>query len=256
MTEFKVVIPARYAASRLPGKPLREIAGRSMIARVWDRGIASGASEVIVATDDQRIVDEIARQGGTAVMTSPDHPSGTDRLAEVAALRGWSGDTIVVNLQGDEPCIPVVLLAEVASALATHSEAGVATMATEIHEAAELFSDSAVKVVLSESGMAHYFSRAPIPWVRGVFSPGVIPTSLPKGTVFLRHIGMYAYRASVLEQIAAHKPVPCERAESLEQLRGMAMGIGIHVSVIAEAPAPGVDTEADLARAELEFAGQ
>ncbi len=251
--KFKVVIPTRFAASRLPGKPLRLIAGRSMVARVWDRAIASGAEEVIVATDDERIVDEVAACGGRALMTSPDHASGTDRLAEVAATLAWPDDTIVVNLQGDEPCIPVALILQVARALGEHASAGIATMATPISEASELFNDNAVKVVVNDAGMANYFSRAPIPWVRGEFRPGELPKSLPKGHTFLRHIGMYAYRASVLRRLAAQAQSAKEKAESLEQLRALAMGIGIHVTTIAEAPVAGVDTEEDLKRVQGEF---
>lgn len=252
--DFKIVIPSRYAASRLPGKPLRDIAGRTMIARVWDRAMLSGASEVIVATDDQRIVDEVEACGGRVVMTSPDHASGTDRLAEVAAICKWSDNTIVVNLQGDEPSIPVALLQDVASALDSNASAGIATMATPIQEPSELFSENAVKVVTNEQDMALYFSRAPIPWVRGLFSAAEQSQVLPSDTTFLRHIGMYAYQAGVLRQIAAHAQSQTERAESLEQLRAMAMGIGIHVTTIAEAPLPGVDTEEDLLRVQAEYA--
>lgn len=224
-----------------------------MIARVWDRAMASGAEEVIVATDDERIVAEVEACGGVAMMTSLDHASGTDRLAEVATTLGWAEDVVVVNLQGDEPCIPVTLIQDVAAALTAHDQAGIATMATPISEAAELFNDNAVKVVLDNAGVASYFSRAPIPWVRGLFRPGALPESLPADTTFLRHIGMYAYRAGVLKRMAGHAQAECERAESLEQLRALAMGIGIHVTIIAEAPTPGVDTEEDLLRAEQEF---
>ena len=165
---FKVVIPSRYAASRLPGKPLRAIAGRSMIARVWDRAMAAGAEQVIVATDDERIVSEVQGQGGEAMMTSVDHASGTDRLAEVATALGWDDETVVVNLQGDEPCIPVELIQQVAQALVDNPQAGIATMATPITEAAELFNDNAVTVLADNAGMAGDFGRAPVPGVRGV----------------------------------------------------------------------------------------
>jgi len=247
--KFNVIIPSRFAASRLPGKPLKSIAGRSMVARVWDVGIASGAQEVIVATDDERIVREIENCGGRAVLTRADHASGTDRLAEVVTGLEWSDDTVVVNLQGDEPCLPVSLLQEVASSLVSAPEAGISTMATPISSPSELFNDNAVKVVLDELGMASYFSRAPIPWVRGVFHSGEISKVLPKDVSFLRHIGMYAYRAGVLKAMAAHPQSSNEMAESLEQLRAMAMGIQIAVSVIAQAPPAGVDTQDDLERA-------
>lgn len=252
---FHIVIPSRFAASRLPGKPLRLIAGRSMVARVWDRAMGAGAQEVLVAADDSRIVEEIAGCGGEAMLTSPDHASGTDRLAEVASRRQWSDNTVVVNLQGDEPCIPETLAAELASALVAHPAAGIATMATPIHSTDELFSDNAVKVVMAETGMAHYFSRAPIPWVRGAFVPGEVASTLPAGQRFYRHIGMYAYRVGVLKRLTACPQSSYERAESLEQLRALAMGIGIHVSLVEEPPPAGVDTEADLLRAEEFFAG-
>tara|TARA_R110002096_G_scaffold16898_15_gene58238 strand:+ start:13026 stop:13802 length:777 start_codon:yes stop_codon:yes gene_type:complete len=254
-TPFIIVIPSRYAASRLPGKPLLPIAGRSMIARVWDRAIASGADQVVVATDDERIVAEIESCGGRAMMTSAAHASGTDRLAEVTTRLGLSDETIVVNLQGDEPCIPVALLGHVAAALDRHASAGIATMATPIVNSEELFSDNAVKVVLDEAGMASYFSRAPIPWVRGSFLPGQVSATLPQDTTFLRHIGMYAYRAGVLGRMAAQPQTQAEKAESLEQLRALAMGIRIHVTVVDEAPPPGVDTQDDLERACREFEG-
>ncbi len=224
-----------------------------MVARVWDLAIASGAAEVIIATDDERIVTEIEACGGKALMTRVSHVSGTDRLAEVASTLGWPDDTVVVNLQGDEPCIPVELIQQVATALSEHPSAGIATMATPITEAAELFNDNAVKVVTDNEGMAEYFSRAPIPWVRGEFRPGEVPKVLPEAVGFLRHIGIYAYRAGVLSRVAAHAQAPSERAESLEQLRALAMGIGIHVTVISEAPTPGVDTEEDLERVQREF---
>lgn len=246
---FNVIIPSRFAASRLPGKPLKSIRGRSMIARVWDQAIASGAGEVVVATDDQRIVDEVESCGGVAMLTSRDHASGTDRLSEVVTRLGWSDDTVVVNLQGDEPCVPVELLTLVASALVAKPDAGIATVATPIACPSELFNDNAVKVVLDDDGIASYFSRAPIPWVRGLFRMGQVPTELPKEHSFLRHIGMYAYRARVLGQIAQHHQSPNEVAESLEQLRAMAIGIRIHVSVVDEAPPAGVDTQEDLERA-------
>ena len=254
MAGFTVVIPSRFAASRLPGKPLRLIAGRTMVARVWDRAMESGADEVIVAADDRRIVDEIERVGGTAMLTSTEHVSGTDRLAEVAARKGWSDDTVVVNLQGDEPCIPVESIRMVAGALVTNAGAGIATMATPIQTAEELFNDNAVKVVMANSGMALYFSRAPIPWVRGLFQPAQVPDALPKSPLFYRHLGIYAYRAGVLTRLSSEPQSACEKAESLEQLRAMSMGISIHVSTTSEPPPPGVDTEADLARAEAHFA--
>lgn len=250
MTPFRVVVPARYASTRLPGKPLLSIAGRPMIVHVLERALESGASEVVVATDDERIVEAVARVGGKAMLTSDQHVSGTDRLAEVAERSGWSDDQIVVNLQGDEPCVPGYLAQQLAEALAGHSEAGMATLATPIHEVREVFDPNVVKTVLDDAGLALHFSRAPLPWVRGLFEPGKQPEQLPTDVRFLRHLGLYAYRVSTLRRVA-HAPVSAlERAESLEQLRALSMGIRIHVTVIAQAPGHGVDTPEDLARVE------
>lgn len=253
---FRVVIPARYASTRLPAKALREVHGRALVLRVWDRAIASGALEVIVATDDERIVAAVEGEGGLAVLTSPDHASGTDRLAEVARVRSFPDDAIVVNLQGDEPLVAPELLAELARALEAHPEAGIATFATPIHDAEELYRTSIVKTVLDARGFALYFSRAPIPFVRDAFTLTGPPGALPKGVPFLRHLGLYAYRASTLRALASAEVTKLEAAESLEQLRSMGLGHRIHVSVLEEAPAHGVDTEDDLARVEAIFAKQ
>ena len=251
--EFCVVIPARYASSRLPGKPLRHLAGKPMIEHVWRNALRSGAREAMVATDDARILEAVERFGGRAVMTSPDHASGTDRLAEVAAHMAWADDTIVVNLQGDEPCVPGDLLRQTAAALHAHHAAGIATVATPIRHVRDLFDENVVKVVLDEAGMARYFSRAPIPWVRGAFATGDL-ASLPADIPFLRHLGIYAYRAGTLRRVAAEASRAIERAEALEQLRALALGISIHVSVIEQAPGFGVDTEDDIARVEQALA--
>lgn len=251
--DFCVVIPARYASTRLPGKPLRELAGRPMIEHVWANALRSGAREVLVATDDARIQAAVERFGGRALMTAPDHASGTDRLAEVASRQAWPDDTIVVNLQGDEPCIPGDLLRQTAAALHAHAAAGIATIATPIRHPRDLFDENVVKVVTGEDGMACYFSRAPIPWVRGAFATGA-PAALPEGIPFLRHLGIYAYRAGTLRRVAAEPSRAIERAESLEQLRALALGIRIHVSVIDHAPGFGVDTEDDIARVEQALA--
>ncbi len=244
--EFSVVIPARYGSTRLPGKPLRLLAGRPMIAHVWERGVDAGASEVIVAADDERICAAVAAAGGRALMTSPDHTSGTDRLAEVAQRLGWPADRVVVNLQGDEPCMPGSLIRLVAGALAAHPAAGIATVATPIRDRSEVANPNVVKVVIDDDHMASYFSRAPIPWVRD--------DSLASEVIFLRHLGLYAYRVSTLLRVSAAEPRPNEIAESLEQLRGLALGVGIHVSIVEQAPGHGVDTEEDLARVERELA--
>lgn len=238
MTNFRIVVPARFAASRLPGKPLREIAGKPLVVHVWENAVRAGAEEVVVATDDTRIHSAVESAGGRALMTSPDHATGTDRLAEVADRLGWPDDTIVVNLQGDEPMIPGGILAQLADALAANEGAGVATMATPIRELAQVHEPSVVKVVLDRTGHALYFSRAPIPWDRD--GSGDVP--------YLRHLGLYAYRVSTLRALSRAERSAYERAESLEQLRALELGIRIHVTVIDEAPPHGVDTEEDLER--------
>jgi len=248
---FIVVIPARYGSSRLPGKPLRVLAGRPMIAHVWDRGVESGAREVVVATDDERIRAAVEGFGGRAVMTSTECASGTDRLAEVAAREGWPEEAVVVNLQGDEPCMDSASIRLVARCLADRPTAGMATVATPIREARDLFDPNVVKVVVDDAGSALYFSRAPIPWVRGGFAANPAETAtLPADTLFLQHLGLYAYRVGVLRRIAAAAPRPGERAEALEQLRALAMGIDIQVAIVDKAPGHGVDTEEDLERVE------
>ena len=244
--EPKVVIPTRYDSVRLPGKPLLDIAGRPMIAHVFDRAVESGAAEIVVATDDQRIADAVRGFGGEVEMTSVDHKSGTDRIAEVAARRGWPDDAIVVNLQGDEPALPGEHLRTVAAALAS-SGADIATLATPITDPPQLFDPNAVKVVIAASGRALLFSRAPIPWHRDHFAPGAIARELPDGS-FLRHLGLYAYRVGALARLASAPPAAIEQAESLEQLRALDLGLDIHVTVVKQAPPDGVDTENDLER--------
>ena len=246
---FVVVIPARLASQRLPEKPLADLGGAPLVVRCLEAARRSGADDVLVAVDHPRIADAV---GGAAIMTSPDHASGTDRLAEVARARGWSPDTVVVNMQGDEPLLPPALLDRLATALANHPRAGIATMATPIHAPEELFTESCVKVVCDGDGFALTFSRAPIPWVRGVF--GTPPSALPDNVPFLRHLGLYAYRVSTLERVSAAPRAAIEAAESLEQLRALHLGIPIHVTVIDEAPPPGVDTPADLERVRAAFA--
>ena len=195
---FKVVIPARYGSSRLPGKPLLEIAGKPMIVHVCERANEADAEEVVVATDDQRIFQAVSALGIKAVMTRTDHQSGTERIAEVARLCGWSEDDIIVNLQGDEPLIPPESIREVALALASQKLAGIATLAAKMLSSEEIFNPNAVKVVLNQAGYALYFSRAPIPWERGVFDQ---VDRTPSGSVtYLRHIGLYAYRVSFLNR--------------------------------------------------------
>lgn len=256
MVSFRVVIPARYGASRLPGKPLREVAGRALVSHVLDVGRRAGAAEVVVATDDERVREAVRAEDAAAVMTRPDHPSGTDRLAEVAAMLQWPDDAIVVNLQGDEPLLPPQLLSTLARSLEDRPRAGIATMATPIVHAEDVFAPSVVKVVTDDAGFASYFSRAPIPWVRGTFARGQVAASLPDGVPFLRHLGLYAYRAATLRRLAATPPSAYERAESLEQLRALAMGVPIHVTRVPEAPPHGVDTEQDLERVRAALASK
>lgn len=252
-TKFRVVIPARYGSTRLPGKPLLPIAGRPMIAHVWDRALEAGAAEVIVATDDERIRAAVQAFGGRAVMTSPDHPSGTDRLSAVAQAERWADDDIVVNLQGDEPMMPGALVADMAEALAHCSDAGISTLATPIREPADVWNPNVVKVVLDDRSFALYFSRAPIPWARGAFTPLAVPSALPAGVPLLRHLGLYGYRVGTLRRIAQLPPSQLEQIESLEQLRALSAGIGIVVRVVERGPSHGVDTPEDLERVERDL---
>lgn len=245
---FKVVIPARYASTRLPGKPLLSIAGKPMIAHVCERAREADADEIIVATDDERILQTVNELGIKAIMTSPDHQSGTERIAEVARLCNWGHDEIIVNLQGDEPLIPPAYIREVASALAGQQQAGIATLAVEIVDNEEIFNPNAVKVVLNKAGLALYFSRAPIPWERGGFdhAGGVPSGKMP----YLRHIGMYAYTVDFLNRYCQWEASPLESVESLEQLRILWNGESIRVKVVAQTPTAGVDTPEDLVRVE------
>lgn len=259
---FRVVIPSRLSSTRLPNKPLLDVAGKPLVVRCLDVAQRAGAREVLVATDDERIAAVVRAAGGDVQLTRADHPSGTDRLAEVARVRGWADDDIVVNLQGDEPLVPPELLVRLAAQLAEHPSAGIATMATPIRTQAELRSPNAVKVVLRDDGHAHYFSRAPIPFVRDIARSASEPMAaqpdaaeLPAGVPYLRHLGLYAYRVATLHRFVALGTHAHERAEQLEQLRPLAAGIGIHVSVLPEAPPPGVDTQEDLDRAVLAFRG-
>jgi 3-deoxy-manno-octulosonate cytidylyltransferase (CMP-KDO synthetase) len=248
---FVVVIPARYASVRLPGKPLADIAGKPMVVHVADRGRESGAQEVIVATDDSRIHQAVARHGHTALMTRPDHASGTDRIAEIAGARTWADDLIVVNVQGDEPRIPPQLIRSVAEQLVNHRDAAIATACHRIHSAAEMFDPNVVKVVLDKDGYAAYFSRAPIPYARDAFRADV--SRLPDGLPVYRHLGLYAYRCSFLKIYSTLAPSAVERFESLEQLRALWHGYRISVAVTDQAPDPGVDTPEDLEKMRRAF---
>ncbi|MBI5450784.1 MAG: 3-deoxy-manno-octulosonate cytidylyltransferase [Gammaproteobacteria bacterium] len=244
--KFTVVIPARHGSSRLPGKPLLDIAGKPMIQHVHQRALDSGARQVIIATDDRRIA-EVAQQFGAMVcMTSADHPTGTDRLAEVIETMKIDEDSIVVNLQGDEPLMPAALIHQVAEGLQHHPQASVATLCVQIHEAAELFDPHAVKVVMDKDGYALYFSRAAMPWDRDAFS--VSTDSLPQRSEHYRHLGLYAYRAGFVRQYVHLARCALEEMESLEQLRVLWHGYRIHVGIARERPGHGVDTASDLER--------
>jgi len=251
--DFKVVIPARYASSRLPAKPLLDLGGKPMVVRVAERAAASGASEVCVATDHPEVEAAVRRHGFDVLMTRPDHPSGTDRLAEVVALRGWGDGTRVVNVQGDEPLIDPALIAQTAHQLAA-SGADIATVAHPIGDAADFFNPNVVKVVCRADGDALYFSRAPIPYARDHFAREGGGETLPAAFAALRHVGLYAYTAHFLNAYARLAPSPLEGFEALEQLRALWHGFRITVAVVDHQPAAGVDTPADAERVRRLFA--
>lgn len=243
MSDFIVIIPARYASTRLPGKPLADMGGRPMVVRVAERALESGAGAVWVAADDERIIAAARAHGYQAMMTAAGHASGTDRLAEVVDKLALDDDAIVVNVQGDEPLIAPALIHAVARDLQLHPEAVMATLCHAIHDTATFTNPNVVKVVTDAAGYALYFSRAPIPWPRDAFAAG---QSLPEGLPVFRHIGLYAYRAGFLKQYAGLMPAPIERFESLEQLRVLWHGYKISVAVSEQAALPGVDTPEDL----------
>ncbi|NMG74504.1 3-deoxy-manno-octulosonate cytidylyltransferase [Aromatoleum diolicum] len=251
MAGFHVVIPARYASTRLPGKPLADIGGKPMVVRVLERARKAGAASVWVATDHASVLDAVKAAGGDALMTRADHASGTDRLAEVVDALGWSADDIVVNVQGDEPLIEPALIAAVARALADTPDAAIATAAHPLGDAAEFFNPNVVKVVCDARDHALYFSRAPIPWARDAFAAS--REAVPAGLPVQRHVGIYAYRAAFLRRYAGLAPSPLEHWEALEQLRALWHGYRIRVLSVAEAPAAGVDTPEDLERVRAVF---
>jgi 3-deoxy-manno-octulosonate cytidylyltransferase (CMP-KDO synthetase) len=240
MTGFKVVIPARYASERLPGKPLRDIAGKPMLQHVYERGLESDAGQVVIATDDERIEQAARAFGATVCMTGVHHQSGSDRLAEVAEKLGWPDDQVMVNLQGDEPMMPAALINQCA-ALLDGPNVDVATLASPLQEAADLQNPNIVKVVTDEDGIALYFSRASIPHSR---TPDTDDLAVQTAR---HHHGIYAYRSGVLRQIVAAPPTALEKCERLEQLRALSLGLRIKVGIPACRPGPGVDTEQDLA---------
>ncbi|AZZ44722.1 3-deoxy-manno-octulosonate cytidylyltransferase [Pseudomonadaceae bacterium SI-3] len=243
---YTVVIPARYASTRLPGKPLQDIAGKPMIRHVWEQACKSRAQRVVIATDDQRILQACEGFGAQVLLTRVDHNSGTDRLAEVAGQLGLTADAIVVNVQGDEPLIPPSLIDQVALNLAAHPEAAIATLAEPISDPHALFNPNVVKVLSDINGLALTFSRATLPWARDEFArkPGALPSNVP----YRRHIGIYAYRAGFLADFVAWGPCWLENTECLEQLRALWHGKRIHVADAVEAPPAGVDTAEDLDR--------
>lgn len=245
-TEFIVVIPARYASSRLPGKPLQDIAGKPMVEHVWQQAKKSRATRVVIATDDVRIFEVCKAFGAEVLMTRVDHNSGTDRLAEVAECLGLAADAIVVNVQGDEPMIPPAIIDQVAANLAAHAEAQIATLAEPIADAETLFNPNAVKVVADQQGLALTFTRAPLPWARDAFADG--RQTLPAHVPYRRHIGIYAYRAGFLHDFVTWGPCWLEDTECLEQLRALWHGVRIHVADAVESPPAGVDTAQDLQR--------
>lgn len=249
---FRVVVPARYASTRLPGKPLADLAGRPMIVRVVEAASGSSAGEIWVATDDERVAAAVRQHGGRAVMTRADHASGSDRIAEVAATLGWADDDIVVNVQGDEPLIDPQLIDAVAEALAADGGAVAATAAHPVADAGDFLNPNVVKVVCDARGRALYFSRAPIPWPRDAFARS--RDQLPATLGALRHVGIYAYRVAFLRQYGALTPSPLEGSEALEQLRILWHGLAIRVLIVDQAPAAGVDTPEDLDRVRAEFA--
>jgi 3-deoxy-manno-octulosonate cytidylyltransferase (CMP-KDO synthetase) len=260
--DFHVVIPARFASTRLPGKPLLPIAGKPMIVRVAEQAAKSGAQQIWIATDHHPIMAVVHEHGFKACMTHAQHASGTDRIAEVVEQHDWTDDMIVVNVQGDEPLIPPTLIRAVAQHLHDHPECAIATACHPIHDEAAMRNPNIVKVVLDKNGNALYFSRAPIPWPRDMFAqPLPSPASggelargptggegrvLPHNLTVLRHIGIYAYRAGFLRTFRQLAPAAIEQVESLEQLRALWHGYKIGVTVTLDAPPGGVDTEEDL----------
>ena len=250
MTDFHVVIPARHASTRLPGKPLLLISGKPMVVRVAEQAAQSGAQQIWIATDHHAIASVAHEYGFKACLTKDSHTSGTDRIAEVVAQRGWPDDTIVVNVQGDEPLIPPTLIRAVAEHLHCHPECAIATACHAIHDEASMRNPNIVKTVLDKSGNALYFSRAPIPWPRDAFAAHQpLPVDLP----VLRHIGIYAYRASFLRAYEQLSPIVLEHYEALEQLRALYYGYKIGVFIAEQAPPGGVDTEQDLHAAQQLF---
>jgi len=242
---FVVVIPARFASSRLPGKPLADIQGQSMIQRVWRQAQQSGASRVVIATDDERVASHCHSFGAEVCMTSASHNSGTERLAEVVSLLKLADDEVVVNVQGDEPFIPPAIIRQVADNLAGQHKANMATLAVALHDNEEIQNPNVVKVQTDKDGYALYFSRSVIPFDRDQAFQAQL------ATIYRRHIGIYAYRAGFIRLYVSWPPSQLEQIECLEQLRVLWQGQSIHVATAVEPPAMGVDTPADLDKARL-----
>jgi 3-deoxy-manno-octulosonate cytidylyltransferase (CMP-KDO synthetase) len=246
---FRVVIPARYASTRLPGKPLALLKGKPMLQWVHEAAVASGADEIIIATDDERILEAATGFGARALMTSLTHVSGTDRIAEVAMQSSWDDEDVVVNLQGDEPLMPPELISQVAQLLQEHPSAAIATLASRIASIGTFMDTNVVKVVTDNSGRALYFSRAPIPWGRDTAASSISSQRGFSGA--RRHIGLYAYRVNALRQLSMLPTGLLEQLEKLEQLRALESGLEIRVGDAMAQPGPHVDTAEDLARVTL-----
>ncbi len=252
MPVFHVIIPARFASTRLPGKPLLAIGGRPLLQWVWQSAVASGAASVLIATDDERIGSAAAKFGADCMMTSADHASGTDRIAEAVRANGFSADDIVVNLQGDEPAMPSALVARVAQALRDIDGSDIGTAVAPIESLREFLDPNCVKALRAADGRALYFSRAPVPWPRDHVVADR-PTAFPGAW---RHIGIYAYRVGSLLRFASWPPTQLETTERLEQLRALEHGMHIHLVTLAEAPPAGVDTPQDLERVRVALQSQ
>ncbi|MDO6595070.1 3-deoxy-manno-octulosonate cytidylyltransferase [Neptuniibacter sp. 1_MG-2023] len=245
---FAVIIPARFASTRFPGKPLADLQGKPMVQHVYERACESEASRVLIATDNQQIADVASGFGAEVCMTSADHPSGTDRLQQVVSDLGFYADDIVVNVQGDEPLVPARIINQVAHNLKAEPEASIATLSEPITDIESLLNPNVVKVVSDIRGMALYFSRAPIPWPRNEFADDPSRSSMPLDFPWQRHIGIYAYRVKLLNDFVKWSPAAVEETECLEQLRAMWNGARIHVAEADEQPPAGVDTPEDLER--------
>jgi len=252
--DFHIVIPARHSSTRLPGKPLLLIAGKPMVVRVAEQAAQSGAQQIWIATDHHAIANVVHGHGFKACLTKESHASGTDRIAEVVEQQGWPDDTIVVNVQGDEPLIPPALIRAVAEHLHRHPECAVATACHAIHDEASMRNPNIVKTVLDQRGNALYFSRAPIPYPRDAFAQHAQQQGLPANLPVLRHIGIYAYRAGFLRTYGQLAPTAIEHFEALEQLRVLYYGYKIGVTIAEQAPPAGVDTEQDLHAVRQTFA--